>query len=83
MSPIDLVPLEEKDNNKPVENLILIKKILNTNRIFESLAVLRTQALREPEGDLRLKEGLFIYDKRLIVPSDHNLQTELIREAYD
>ena len=24
-----------------------------------------------------------MYDKRLVVPSDHNLQTELIREAYN
>ena len=41
LSPIDLVLLEGKDNNKPVENLILVKKILNTNRISESLAALR------------------------------------------
>ena len=75
--------MEGEDDNKPVENLILVEKILNANRTSESLAALRTQALREPEGDLRLEEGLLMYDERLVVPSDHNLQTELIREAYN
>ena len=73
LSPIDLVSLEREYNNESIENLILVKKILNTNRTSESLAALRTQALREPEGDFRLEEGLLMYEERLIVPSDHNL----------
>jgi hypothetical protein len=48
----------------------------------ESLEALRAQA-RAGDIDLKLEDGLLLYQDRLIVPNTNHLRTDLIREAHE
>ena len=67
------------------EPTLLIDRLLNANRITDSLQVIRKQAERG-DGDLVLIDGLLFCNGRLVVPTDSTdnaLIADLIREAYD
>jgi predicted aspartyl protease len=60
---------------------LLVERLLAANRTSESLQALRTQAAQG--GDFSLADGLLLYQGRLVVPTDEQLITDLIREAHD
>ena len=67
----------------PIENksLDLIDRILTANRTSESLTEFRKKATEE-QTDWQLRDGLILYQNRLVVPEDDYLRTDLIKEAY-
>jgi hypothetical protein len=65
--------------NEPIS---LIDWIIANNRTIESLNALRTQA-HANDTNLRLEDGLLLFQDRLIVPNIDNLYTDLIKEAYN
>ena len=75
----EVLDIEAGELNEPIG---LIDRITAANRTVESLNALRTQALTD-DTDLRLEDGLLLYQDRLIVPDTDNLRTDLIREAHN
>ena len=63
------MPIKGEILDKLIE---LINRILITNRTAESLKALRDQAM-EGDPDLEIKDGLLLYQERLIVPDVNNL----------
>ena len=64
------------------ESVSLIDRIIAANRTATSLKALQVQA-RASNADLKLENGLLLYQGRLIVPDTNNLHTDLIREAHE
>ena len=65
----------------------LVDNLLQTNRSSESLKDLREEALltavnEDPANKWKLENGLLMYQGRLVVAEDNNLQTQLIKEAH-
>ena len=60
----------------------LIDRLLAANRTIGSLEALRAQA-RLGDKDLKLEDGLLLYQDKLIVPDQDYLRTELIREVHE
>ena len=56
---VDLTPMKELSIDKP---LGLINRILQVNRMAESLQALRAQA-EEGDPELMLKDGLLLYNE--------------------
>ena len=71
--------IEAEELNEPSS---LIDRIITANRTIESLEALRVQA-QAGDIDLKLEDGLLLYQDRLIVPDTDNLRTDLIREAHE
>ena len=60
----------------------LINRILQANRMAESLQALWAQA-EEGDPELTLKDGLLLYNERLVIPETDHLCTDLIKEAHE
>ena len=76
---VDLAPMKKLLIDKP---LGLINRILQANRMAESLQALRAQA-EERDPELTLEDGLLLYNERLVVPETDHLRTDLIKEAHE
>ena len=76
---VDLALIEKLLIDKP---LGLINRILQANRMAESLQALQAQA-EEGDPELTLEDGLFLYNERLVVPETDHLCTDLIKEAHE
>jgi hypothetical protein len=62
----------------------LINKLLRYNRESLDLAESRKKILDKKDNlELVLRNGLFLYQGRLIVPDENNLRTRLIRKTYN
>ena len=68
--------------SKLSEPLGLIDRLLAANRTTESLEALRAQA-RLGDEDLKIEDGLLLYQDKLIVPDKDYLRTELIKEVHE
>ena len=75
----EVLDIEAGELHEPIS---LIDRIIAANRTVDSLNALRTQAHAD-DTDLRLEDGLLLYQDRLIVPDIDNLRTDLIREAHN
>lgn len=79
-SSVELAPV----NRAIIEHSFdLINCILQINRGVELLAALRLQAERLDDKDFSLKNGLLLYQDRLVVPDQDYLRVHLIREAHN
>ena len=76
---VDLASMKKLSIDKP---LGLINRILQANRTAESLQALWAQA-EERDPELMLKDGLFLYNKRLVIPETDHLCTDLIKKAHE
>jgi hypothetical protein len=65
------------------ESLSLVSRLLTANRTAESLETLRKRARNGERKDLVLKDGLILFQGRLIVPDIDQLRTDLIKEAHE
>ena len=71
--------MKELSIDKPLD---LINRILQINRTAESLQALWAQA-EEEDSELMLKDGLLLYNERLVIPETDHLRTDLIKEAHE
>ncbi len=60
----------------------LPNRALSLNKQDPSVEPLRERG-RASNKNLRLEEGLLLYNRRLVVPDTENLRTELVKEAYN
>ena len=74
-----MLDIEAEELNEPIS---LIDRIIATNCTIESLNALQSQA-HANDTNLRLEEGLLLFQDRLIVPDTDNLCTDLIKEAHN
>ena len=65
--------------DKPLD---LINRILQANRMAESLQALWAQA-EEGDPELTLEDDLFLYNKWLVIPETDHLCTDLIKKAHE
>lgn len=79
---IDISPVEE-DDSALEDNLFIIDRLLQANRVNKSLEQSRKRARENPTSKLTLEDGLLMYQGRLVIPVDGTLTTDLIREAHE
>ncbi len=75
----DVLAIEAEELHEPIG---LIDQIITANRTATSLNALRAQA-EAGDGDLKLEDGLLLYQDRLVVPDTDQLRTNLIKEAHE
>jgi hypothetical protein len=62
----------------------LIDEFLRRNRNSPNLQESRKNFLnKKPDLDFTIRDDLFLYQERLVVPDEKNLRTRLIKEVYD
>ena len=74
----DVLAIEAEELHEPIG---LIDQIITANRTADSLDALRAQA-EAGNDDLKLEDGLLLYQDKLIVPDTDHLRIDLIKEAY-
>ena len=74
-----MLDIEVEELNKLIS---LIDRIIAANCTVESFNALQTQT-HINNSNLKLEDGLLLYQNRLIVSNTNNLHTDLIREAYN
>jgi hypothetical protein len=72
----ELAPLEDIQ----AEDIGLIDRILQANRTSNTLTDLRVKA-GESE-DWKIENGLLQYQRRLVIPEENTLYTDLIKEVH-
>ena len=76
---VNLAPMKKLLIDKP---LGLINKILQANRMAESLQALWAQA-EERDPELTLEDSLLLYNERLVIPETNHLCTDLIKKVHE
>ena len=62
----------------------LINELLRRNQISPNLQESRKKILdKKPDFDFIIRNDLFLYQKRLVVPDENNLRTRLIKKTYN
>ena len=77
----DLEPLDQTGEIALATDHNLIDSLLTANRTASSLTDLRKKA-DNPQSNFDIRNGLLLYQDRLVVPDHENLRTEIIREAH-
>ena len=76
---VNLASMKELSIDKP---LGLINKILQANWTAEFIQALWAQA-KEKDSELMLKDGLLLYNERLVISDTDHLCTDLIKEVHE
>lgn len=66
-----------------IESFQLVNQLLDTNRRHPSLQIARNKAEKDPNSTYKIEEGLLLHQGRLVIPDNHSLITELIKEAHN